>query len=223
MVFVNVLFAMSLLFNSPYPYAFPSPSAFNDKGEGEGEGEGEGKGKFVLADTIRIRIVTELGDVTAELYTKAAPVSTGNFLRYVDAGLYDGAQFHRAVRADNQADSPVKITVVQAAADRARARGAFPAIPLERTSATGLRHLDGTLSMARAGVDSGTHEFFICIGDQPELDFGGKRNADGQGFAAFGRVVEGMDVVRRMNAAPAQAQRLTPPIRILRIERVRVP
>ena len=154
--------------------------------------------------------------LVAELYTKAAPVSTGNFLRYVDAGLYDGGQFHRTVRADNQPNDSVRITVVQAAADRARARGAFPAIALERTSITGLRHLDGTLSMARAGVDSGTHEFFICIGDQPGLDFGGRRNADGQGFAAFGRVIEGMDVVRRINAAPAQAQRLTP--QILRIE-----
>jgi peptidyl-prolyl cis-trans isomerase A (cyclophilin A) len=161
--------------------------------------------------------------ITAELYAKAAPVSTGNFLRYVDAGLYEGGQFHRTVRADNQADNQVRITVVQAAADRARARGAFPPIALERTSTTGLRHLDGTLSMARAGVDSGTHEFFICIGDQPELDLGGKRNADGQGFAAFGRVIEGMDVVRRINAAPAQAQRLTPAIRILRIERVSNP
>ena len=81
--------------------------------------------------------------------------------------------------------------------------------------ATGLRHLDGTLSMARDGPDTATGDFFICIGDQPELDFGGRRHPDGQGFAAFGRVVRGMDVVRAIQAAPADAQHLTPPVRIL--------
>jgi peptidyl-prolyl cis-trans isomerase A (cyclophilin A) len=87
-------------------------------------------------------------------------------------------------------------------------------VPLERTSVTGLRHLDGTLSMARDGPDTATSDFFICIGDQPSLDFGGKRNPDGQGFAAFGHVVGGMDVVRRIQAAPADGQSLTPPVRI---------
>ena len=95
-----------------------------------------------------------------------------------------------------------------------------PALPLERTRDTGLRHLDGTLSMARAGPDTATSDFFICIGDQPELDFGGKRNPDGQGFAAFGRVTKGMDVVRRIQQAPAEGQTLTPPVSILNIERL---
>jgi peptidyl-prolyl cis-trans isomerase A (cyclophilin A) len=91
---------------------------------------------------------------------------------------------------------------------------------LERSSETGLSHVDGTLSMARNGPDTARGDFSIMVGDQPELDFGGRRNPDGQGFAAFGRVIEGMDVVRRMNAAPADGQQLTPPIPIERIERV---
>ena len=95
----------------------------------------------------------------------------------------------------------------------------FPPIVLERTSVTGLTHMDGALSMARVGPDTGAAEFFICIGDQPSLDFGGKRNADGQGFAVFGRVTKGMEVVRKIQSAPAKGQLLEPPVRILRITR----
>ena len=102
-------------------------------------------------------------------------------------------------------------------ANPARTNEFLPPIQIERTRDTGLKHRDGTLSMARDGPDTAQDEFFICIGDQPELDFGGKRNPDGQGFAAFGQVVKGMGVVRRIQASPADEQTLTPPIRILRI------
>jgi peptidyl-prolyl cis-trans isomerase A (cyclophilin A) len=170
-------------------------------------------------DTIRVRIETEAGTMVAELYARAAPNPVANFLHYVDGGFYTNGRFHRTVREDNQPNNAVKITVIQAAAD-STARRKFPPVSLERTSVTGLRHLDGSLSMARSGPDTATHEIFICIGDQPELDFGGKRNADGQGFAAFGRVVQGMDVARRINAMPANAQSLRPPVRILKIERI---
>ena len=101
----------------------------------------------------------------------------------------------------------------------------LPAIPLERTSVTGLKHVDGALSMARGGADTATSSFFICIGDQPELDFGGKRNADGQGFAVFGRVIAGMDVVKRIHASKTGAtgaygtESLDPPIKILSASR----
>jgi peptidyl-prolyl cis-trans isomerase A (cyclophilin A) len=91
---------------------------------------------------------------------------------------------------------------------------------LERTNVTGLRHIDGTLSMARSGPDTATASFFICIGDQPELDFGGRRNRDGQGFAAFGQVIEGMDVVRAINRSAAEGQTLRPPIALVRVERL---
>ena len=114
----------------------------------------------------------------------------------------------------------MKIQVIQAAANSAKSNEFLPPIQIERTCDTGLKHLEGTISMARAEPDSGQHNFFICIGDQPELDFGGKRNPDGQGFAAFGKVTKGMDVVRRIQGAPAEGQALTPMIRIQRAVRL---
>src|SRR6185295_16092185 len=125
-----------------------------------------------------------------------APVTAANFLKYVDGKFYDGGTINRAVRPDNTTRHDVEIQVIQFQMDRARSRDQFPPIPIERTSVTGLKHVNGAVSMARSGPDTATASFSICIGDQPEMDFGGKRNADGQGFAAFGRVVDGMDVVR---------------------------
>jgi peptidyl-prolyl cis-trans isomerase A (cyclophilin A) len=150
-----------------------------------------------------------------------APITAANFLRYVDGGYYDGGRFHRTVRLDNQPGKDVLIEVVQAGANPTPARPGIEPIRLERTKDTGLRHRDGALSMARDGPDTATSDFFVCIGDQPELDFGGKRNPDGQGFAAFGRVREGMDVVRKIQLQPADGQSLTPPVPILSAKRAR--
>jgi peptidyl-prolyl cis-trans isomerase A (cyclophilin A) len=122
---------------------------------------------------------------------------------------------------DNQPTSAVKIEVIQGGIAPDKQSKDDAPIPLERTSITGLHHLDGTLSMARGGPDSATSDFFICIGAQPELDFGGKRNADGQGFAAFGRVTKGLDIVRRIQSQHVEAQALTPPVTIVRIARRR--
>jgi peptidyl-prolyl cis-trans isomerase A (cyclophilin A) len=166
----------------------------------------------------RVVIQTSLGSMEVEVDTIRAPVTGRNFLRYVDQGAYRGGRFHRTVRADNQPENQMKIDVIQGGLDTKRAKD-FPPIPLERTNVTGLAHKDGTISMARDGPDSATSDFFICIGDQPELDFGGKRNPDGQGFAAFGTVVRGMEVVRLIQTARAQEQRLTPPIEILDVTR----
>jgi peptidyl-prolyl cis-trans isomerase A (cyclophilin A) len=170
---------------------------------------------------VRVMVRTELGDILLEVDTKRAPNTAANFLRYVDAGHYDGGTFHRTVKMDNQPDSPVKIEVIQAGVNADRAKDGFPAIPIERTSVTGLRHTNGAISMARGQPDSATSGWFICINDQASLDFGGGRNPDGQGFAAFGRVVQGMDVVRKIQqAANTDAQRLTPPIKMLKVARV---
>jgi len=114
----------------------------------------------------------------------------------------------------------VKIEVIQGGVNPDFAEKDWPALTLERTRDTGLRHLDGTLSMARAGPDTATSDFFICVGAQPELDFGGKRNPDGQGFAAFGRVTKGLEIVTKIQSASADGQKLTPPVRILKIERL---
>jgi peptidyl-prolyl cis-trans isomerase A (cyclophilin A) len=165
-------------------------------------------------------IETERGNITVALDSAHAPASVANFLRYVDRGLYDGGRVHRAVTRANQPNDSVRIEVIQAGADTARRGEGFPPIGLERTSTTGIRHHDGTLSMARAGPNSATSDFFICIGDQPALDFGGHRNLDGQGFAAFGQVTDGMSIVRAIQASPVQAQRLTPPIKIKAIRRL---
>jgi len=165
---------------------------------------------------VRVRLRTDRGAIELLVDTARAPRTAANFLRYVEAGRYDRGAFHRTVRPDNQPGQAVKIEVVQAGP--AAGRPDFEPIALERTSVTGLRHRDGTLSMARDGPDTATSDFFICIGDQPALDFGGRRNPDGQGFAAFGRVVRGMDVVRAIQAAPADGQHLAPPVRILSAE-----
>lgn len=167
----------------------------------------------------RVLIETEMGEIEVEVDILRAPVTAANFLRYVDARHYDGGRFHRTVKMDNQPDKKIKIEVIQAGVSPEKAKSDFPAIPLERTNKTGLTHKYGVISMARDGADTATSDFFVCINDQPELDFGGKRNPDGQGFAAFGRVVRGMDVVGKIQMAPAEGQSLKPPVRILKIRR----
>jgi peptidyl-prolyl cis-trans isomerase A (cyclophilin A) len=171
------------------------------------------------ARTIRVVIQTEEGNIDVELYPDKSPVTVANFLRYVDAGFYEGGRFHRTVKPDNQPNNRIKIAVIQAGVNPEKSKKEFPPIKLERTSQTKLAHKDGTISMARDGPDTATADFFLCIGDQPELDFGGKRNPDGQGFAAFGQVVKGMDVVKKIQTAPADGQMLTPPVKILKVLR----
>ena len=165
-----------------------------------------------------VLIKTEMGDITAEIYADKAPLTAVNFMKYVDAGLYDGTTFFRTVTLENQKPEDVKIEVIQAGG--ADDEKGFPPIRLERTIATGIPHLDGTLSMARAEPDSATSSFSICINGQPDLNFGGKRNKDGQGFAAFGRVISGMDVVRKIQKAPHEGQLLTPQIKIISMTRI---
>jgi peptidyl-prolyl cis-trans isomerase A (cyclophilin A) len=172
----------------------------------------------LMAQSSRVAIETELGTIEVNLEATKAPLTTANFLRYIRSSAYKGGFFHRTVTKNNQPQNKVKIEVIQGGA--AREVKEFLPITLERTRDTGLYHLDGTISMARDTPDSATSDFFICIGDQPELDFGGKRNPDGQGFAAFGRVTRGMDIVRKVQARPAQGQTLTPPVKILTVRRL---
>ena len=167
---------------------------------------------------------TAKGNIEIEVDARA-PLSAANFLKYVDGGFYDGGTINRAVRPDNTVRHDVEIQVIQFQIARERQRDQFPPVPMERTSVTGLKHLDGAVSMARSGPDTARGSFSIVIGDQPEMDFGGKRNPDGQGFAVFGRVVKGMDVVKAIQASPTGPggpygpETLNPPIAIVKASR----
>ena len=152
--------------------------------------------------TVRITMSTSEGDIGIDLYLDKAPVTAGNFLKLVENGDMDGGSFYRVVTFENDNGNP-KIEVIQGGlGDRSEG---FDTIDHETTEQTGILHTDGVISMARGGVGTASTEFFICIGDQPGLDYGQPRNADMQGFAAFGKVVTGMDTVRRINALPADA------------------
>lgn len=173
------------------------------------------------ASNPKVAIQTDRGVIVVEIYERQAPLTAANFLRYVDEGLFDGATFYRVVRPDNQPGNAVKIEVVQGGLEFSSGRRTFPPVEHETTAKTGILHRDGVISMARDAPGTASSEFFICVGDQPELDFGGKRNPDGQGFAAFGRVVEGMDIVRKIQRQPADGQRLIKRIVIRNISRTK--
>jgi peptidyl-prolyl cis-trans isomerase A (cyclophilin A) len=168
---------------------------------------------------------TELGNITMEIDVVRAPITGENFLKYVDGKFYDGGVINRAVRPDNTTRKDVEIQVIQFQVDPARTREQFPPIRMESTKETGLSHVNGALSMARSGPDTARGSFSIPIGDQPEMNFGGKRNADGQGFAVFGRVIDGMDVVKKIQASHTgttgayRTETLDPPIKVLRAYR----
>lgn len=176
------------------------------------------------APTILVRIETPLGNIDLAIDTKRAPVTSANFLKYVDAGLYNGGRFHRATRPDNYTPTPPNrpaMELIQGGINLERRNDGFPAIPLERTSVTGIKHIAGVVSMARGNAaDTATSDFFILLDDQPSLDHGGMRFDDGQGAAAFGRVVAGLDVVRKIQQQPVEKQVLTPLVTILKIARV---
>lgn len=150
----------------------------------------------LAAPAPRVLITTTMGQIEVEVYPERAPVSAGNFLAYVDKGLWKGASFYRVVRPDN--DRSPAITVIQGGLMAEDS----PLAPIahETTATTGIRHTDGVLSWARDRPGTAGSEFFISVGDNPSLDFAGARNPDGQGFATFGKVVAGMDVVRAIDA-----------------------
>jgi peptidyl-prolyl cis-trans isomerase A (cyclophilin A) len=165
----------------------------------------------------KVQIETPVGDILLELYPQQAPITVQNFLHYIEEDRFREATFHRIVRMDNQPNNEFKIEVIQGGLKEDEHPLNLPPIPHETTQQTGIRHTNGVISMARNEPGSAQSDFFICIGDQPELDFGGRRNPDGQGFAAFGRVIEGMEVVHQIHASPAEGQNLKPKIAIQRI------
>lgn len=169
--------------------------------------------------TIQCVIKTQLGNINIELYSSKAPVTVANFMRYVDGKRYDGSSFFRVCTPANEVGRKVKIQVIQGG--NVPEKMSFDSIKIETTKYTGILHKSGTLSMARSGPNSATSEFFICINDQPALDYGGARNPDGQGFAAFGKVTAGMDVVKKIQSQKDTLQYLVNPVKILKISRVK--
>lgn len=178
-----------------------------------------------LADgEVPVVVATTVGKFCIAIDTKRAPITATNFLKYVDAGLYDGGRFHRATRADNYTPSlpnrPM-MNIIQGGINQDKRSQGFAAIPLERTSVTGIKHVTGVVSMARGtGADTATSDFFVLLDDQPSLDFGGLRFDDGQGGAAFGHVLSGLDVVRKIQQQPVDGQNLVAPVTIFRVWRL---
>jgi peptidyl-prolyl cis-trans isomerase A (cyclophilin A) len=170
----------------------------------------------------RVEIETKLGDIEVELYNDKAPKTVAAFLSYVDSGFYKNASFYRILNDDNQPSNADKSELIQGGIWKTNyARSAsLPGVPHESTRQTGLMHKDGTISLARQAPGTANTEFFICIGDQPGFNYGGINNADGQGYAAFGKVIKGMSVVKSIYDAPENDQSFDPQIDIYNIVRL---
>jgi len=169
-------------------------------------------------EAVQCNIKTSMGDISIELYPEEAPLTVKNFLLYVDNALYDQSSFFRVCTPENEADRKIKIEVIQGGG--VPEENLFDPIAIETTKTTGLKHQDGTISMARGEPNTAQSSFFICINDQPELDFGGKRNPDGQGFAAFGKVIRGMETVKLIQQQEDKGQYMIEPVIILSIKRI---
>jgi peptidyl-prolyl cis-trans isomerase A (cyclophilin A) len=169
-----------------------------------------------------VKIETNFGDIIVELYPEKAPKTVAAFLSYVDSGYYKGGSFYRVLKAEDQPSSSFKSDLIQGGIweTKNKIQIKLPGIPHETTKQTGILHKDGTISMARLAPGTAGSEFFIVIGDQPAYDYGGDANADGQGFAAFGRVIEGMKVVKDIHKQPDNETNFTPPIEIKDIVRL---
>jgi peptidyl-prolyl cis-trans isomerase A (cyclophilin A) len=177
--------------------------------------------RSAVQDNPVVLMKTELGDIVLEVYLNKAPITSENFMRYVDENRFKDAFFYRVVRMDNQPDDDVKIEVIQGGIGFVESELRLPSILHESTDETGILHKDGVISMARAAPGTASSEFFICVGDQPALDFKGKRNPDGVGFAAFSKVIKGMDVVREIHGKEADRQMLKNPVRIIEVRRLK--
>lgn len=159
-------------------------------------------------------IQTELGVIRVELEIGKAKLTAQNFLGYVTRGDFNNSYFYRVVHEENQDHQPVKIAVIQGGLGMNTHPKKGATISHQTTLETGLKHINGTISMRRLEPGSAHSEFFICIGDQPELDYGGQRNPDGQGFAAFGQTIEGFEVILEIQKQPENGQMLLAPVKI---------
>ena len=158
-----------------------------------------------------ILIETAYGDIEAELYQDKAPATVKAFISYIDSGYYKNTSFYRVLKDD---DMPTDYNTGLIQAGVWPDKKNVPGIQHESTKQSGLSHTNGILSLARTGVNTATTEFFICIGDQPQLNFGGGGTTDSLGFATFGKIVKGMDVVRRIQSARSSGDHFEPKIAV---------
>jgi peptidyl-prolyl cis-trans isomerase A (cyclophilin A) len=168
-------------------------------------------------------IETNFGNIEVELYPEKAPQSVHAFLSYVDSGLYKDCSFYRVLKEENQPSAAFKTELIQGGIWQTNYKKgiALPHIPHEPTNVTGLFHTNGTISLARTAPGTASSEFFICVGDQHAYDYGGRANPDGQGYAAFGKVFKGMDVIKAIHHQPEDGESFYPPIEISNIVRVK--
>ncbi len=167
----------------------------------------------------RIEVRTRIGNIEVELFPARAPQTVAAILSYIDSGLYKDASFYRVLNMGNQPSDAPKAELIQGGLWNKKGvlRDLLKGIPHESTGETGILHTDGVISLARQEPGTANTEFFICIGDQPGFDYGGENNPDKQGYAAFGKVIKGMDIVRRIYALPEEDQYFDPPVPIYNI------
>ena len=163
-------------------------------------------------------IETSYGDIEVELFPDKAPKTVAAFLSYVDSGYYNKSSFYRVVKTEDMGGN--NYGLIQGGIWRRNEQLRLPGIEHESTKQTGLSHTSGTISLARTTPGSANTEFFICVGDQSQFDYGNGGNADGQGFAAFGTVFKGMDIVRKIQDRPANGESFTEQISIDRIKKL---
>ena len=168
-----------------------------------------------------VEIQTDFGDIEIEVYPSKAPKSVAAFLSYVDSGLYKNSSFYRVLKEENQPSSAFKSELIQGGIWQTNSKkvNTLKGIPHETTQQSGILHLNGTVSLARTTPSTASSEFFICVGDQPSYDYGNNANPDKLGYAAFGRVVKGMEVVNMIHEQPEKGEDFTPPITINNIVR----
>ena len=168
-----------------------------------------------------VLIETSYGDVEAELYPDKAPITVAAFLSHVDSGFYKQSSFYRVLKRDDLSPD-YNNGMIQAGIWQTNNAllNRMPTIKHESTAVSGLSHTSGTLSMARTDVGTARTEFFICIGDQSQFDSGRNSVADKLGYAAFGRVIKGMDIVRKIQSQKANAESFEAPVVISNIRRL---
>lgn len=172
-----------------------------------------------------IRIKTIFGDIYVELYPDKAPKTVAGFLSFVDSGYFRETNFYRVLKKEDQPSNAFKSEIIQGGLWKSNLekQKTIPGIPHETTRETGILHKAGVISLARMEAGTASTEFFICLTDQPVYDYGGGASPEEEklGYSAFGRVVEGFDVVKKIYNQPDLGTQFITPVRIFNIERVK--